>query len=66
MGLGLLCYGGGCGFWVMGSVCCGGGGAVVGHGGNGRQCWVFLWVFFWRWLVIVMVVVVASIIGLFL
>ena len=39
-----------------------------GHGGNGRQWWVFLWVFFfffWSWLVIVMVVVMAGGVGLF-
>ena len=39
-----------------------------GHGGNGRQWWVFLWVFFfffWNWLVIVMVVVMAGGVGLF-
>ena len=51
----------------------------LGHGGNGRQLWVFLWVFFFflfpwwwswwifffRWLVIVMVVVVVGGVGLF-
>ena len=40
----------------MGLVCCGGGAVVghggfalsPGHGGNGRQWWVFLFYFFWR------------------
>ena len=38
LGRGLLCYGGGGGFWVMGSVCCGGG--VVGHGGSQWFCFL--------------------------
>ena len=55
LGHGLLCYGGGDGFWVMGLVCYGGG-AMVGHGGNGRSWWVFFMVFFFSFPVVVVLV----------